>query len=53
MFSKYVDVAMAVKIYKYYAGYYAGWCDKIKGRTIPIIGPYFCYTSKEPVGVCG
>jgi len=49
MFSKHVDVAMAVKTYRYYAG----WCDKIEGRTIPIEGPYFCYTRKEPVGVCG
>ena len=32
--------------------YYAGWCDKIQGKTIPINGPYFCYTRHEPVGVC-
>jgi aldehyde dehydrogenase (NAD+) len=33
--------------------YYAGWCDKIQGDTIPIRGDYFCYTRREPVGVVG
>ena len=33
--------------------YYAGWADKIQGRTIPIRGEYFCYTRREPVGVVG
>lgn len=33
--------------------YYAGWADKIHGQTIPIRGDYFCYTRREPVGVCG
>ena len=33
--------------------YYAGWADKIHGDTIPIRGDYFCYTRKEPLGVCG
>lgn len=33
--------------------YYAGWADKIHGQTIPISGPYFTYTRREPVGVCG
>lgn len=33
--------------------YYAGWADKIHGKTIPLDGPYFCYTRHEPVGVCG
>lgn len=33
--------------------YYAGWADKIHGQTIPVRGPYFCYTRKEPVGVAG
>lgn len=32
--------------------YYAGWCDKIQGKTIPVNGPYFCYTRHEPVGLC-
>ncbi|MDQ6705710.1 MAG: aldehyde dehydrogenase family protein, partial [Acidobacteriota bacterium] len=33
--------------------YYAGWADKIQGKTIPINGDYFCYTRHEPVGVVG
>jgi len=34
--------------------YYAGWCDKITGQTIPIDGENMvCYTRHEPVGVCG
>jgi aldehyde dehydrogenase (NAD+) len=33
--------------------YYAGWADKLHGDTIPVRGNYFCYTRREPVGVCG
>ena len=33
--------------------YYAGWADKIHGQTIPIRGDHFCYTRREPIGVCG
>ena len=33
--------------------YYAGWADKIHGKTIPIDGNYFSFTRHEPVGVCG
>jgi len=44
-----VDVAMIVKCYRYYAG----WADKITGETIPVEGDLFCYSRKEPVGVCG
>ncbi|EDV26545.1 uncharacterized protein TRIADDRAFT_37388 [Trichoplax adhaerens] len=33
--------------------YYAGWADKIHGKTIPIDGAFMCYTRHEPVGVCG
>lgn len=33
--------------------YYAGWADKFHGDTLPIRGNYFCYTRREPVGVCG
>ena len=43
------DVPLTVACYRYYAG----WADKNHGRTIPINGPYFCYTRHEPVGVCG
>lgn len=44
-----IDVPMSVKCYRYYAG----WADKIHGKTIPVEGPYFCYTRHEPVGVVG
>ena len=43
------DIALVVKCYRYYAG----WADKIGGKTIPIDGNYFCYTRHEPVGVVG
>ena len=33
--------------------YYAGWCDKIVGQTIPVRGNYFCYTRREAMGVAG
>lgn len=33
--------------------YNAGWADKIHGDTIPVRGSYFCYTTREPVGVVG
>lgn len=33
--------------------YYAGWADKIEGRTIPTEGQVFGYTRVEPVGVVG
>lgn len=31
--------------------YYAGWCDKIYGNTIPVPSSHFNYTRQEPVGV--
>lgn len=46
-FSKAVDVALVLKTYRYYAG----WADKIHGKTVPISGPYLSYTREEPVGV--
>jgi len=37
--------------------YFAGWCDKIEGSTIPINNARpnrnMCITRKEPLGVCG
>jgi len=37
--------------------YFAGWCDKIQGDTIPINharpSKNLCFTKKEPIGVCG
>src|SRR5947208_1562678 len=47
--SRTADVPLTVKCYRYYAG----WADKIHGKTIPIEGNFFCYTRHEPVGVVG
>ena len=33
--------------------YYAGWADKIHGKTIPVRGDFLVYTRREPVGVAG
>lgn len=33
--------------------YYAGWADKVEGRTIPVRGRFLCYTLRQPVGVIG
>jgi len=33
--------------------YYAGWADKVHGKTIPSDGSFFAFTRAEPVGVCG
>jgi aldehyde dehydrogenase (NAD+) len=42
-----IDLPLTVKCYRYYAG----WADKIHGKTIPVEGNFFCYTRHEPVGV--
>ena len=47
--SRAADVPLAIDCFRYYAG----WADKIEGKTIPINGPYFCYPRHEPVGVVG
>ena len=44
-----VDLSLTIKCYRYYAG----WADKIHGKTIPVDGPYMSITRHEPVGVCG
>jgi aldehyde dehydrogenase (NAD+) len=43
------DLPLAIDCYRYYAG----WADKIEGKTIPINGNFLCYTRHEPVGVVG
>lgn len=42
------DIQLSIQCFEYYAG----WCDKICGKTIPVDGPFFTYTKHEPVGVC-
>ncbi len=46
--SRNIDIPLTIACYRYYAG----WADKNHGKTIPINGPFFCYTRHEPVGVC-
>jgi aldehyde dehydrogenase (NAD+) len=33
--------------------YYAGWADKVEGRTLPVRGSFLSYTLRQPVGVVG
>ncbi len=33
--------------------YYAGWADKIDGRTLQVPAPYMSYTLRQPIGVVG
>jgi aldehyde dehydrogenase (NAD+) len=47
--AKAVDVTKTIACYRYFAG----WADKIQGKTIPIDGDFFCYTRHEPIGVIG
>ncbi|HOR28211.1 MAG TPA: aldehyde dehydrogenase family protein [Candidatus Sumerlaeota bacterium] len=47
--AKAADLPLTIACYRYYAG----WADKVHGKTIPIQGDYFCYTRHEPVGVVG
>jgi acyl-CoA reductase-like NAD-dependent aldehyde dehydrogenase len=49
-FARYVDVAATLS----HLHYYAGWCTKIEGYTLPVSIPsMFAYTRREPVGVAG
>lgn len=43
------ELGLVVKAFRYFAG----WADKIHGKTIPADGNVFSYTRIEPVGVCG
>jgi len=48
----FADVPLVAETFRYFAG----WADKITGDTIPVdrtMGNFFCYTRREPVGVCG
>ncbi|RME40764.1 MAG: aldehyde dehydrogenase family protein [Planctomycetota bacterium] len=47
--SRTIDIPGVVACYRYFAG----WADKIHGKTIPANGPFFAYTRHEPVGVVG
>ena len=43
------DVAAVIACLRYYAG----WADKIVGKTIDVNPSMFHYTRNEPIGVCG
>ncbi len=47
--SRYIDIPSAAETFYYYAG----WCTKIEGETIPVPGNFLNYTVREPYGVCG
>ncbi|MCZ6856985.1 MAG: aldehyde dehydrogenase family protein [Gemmatimonadetes bacterium] len=49
LFESKIDVSMSVETLRYYGG----WADKITGDTLPVNGPFFVYTLREPVGVVG
>lgn len=47
----FADVPLVAETFRYYGG----WADKWTGETIPVdrtLGNFFCYTKREPVGVC-
>jgi len=47
--STYIDLPGVIENFEYFAG----WCTKIEGETIPVPGQMFNYTLREPLGVCG
>ncbi|MGH7567592.1 MAG: aldehyde dehydrogenase family protein [Gemmatimonadales bacterium] len=49
LFESKIELTLTVNTLRYYAG----WADKIVGDTLPVEGPFFTYTLREPVGVVG
>lgn len=47
--SRKVDLPSVIENFRYFAGL----ADKVQGGTIPVAGPFFNYTLREPVGVVG
>ncbi|XP_027377207.1 aldehyde dehydrogenase family 1 member A3 isoform X2 [Bos indicus x Bos taurus] len=45
----FIDLEGCIKTLRYFAG----WADKIQGRTIPTDDNVVCFTRHEPIGVCG
>jgi aldehyde dehydrogenase (NAD+) len=45
--SRQVDIPLVAEVFRYYAG----WATKVHGETVPVRGPFFHYTLREPVGV--
>jgi len=44
-----IDIPLVADCFEYYAG----WANKIHGETVPVSGPFFNYTLREPIGVIG
>ncbi len=44
-----IDVPLTVDVFRYFAGA----ATKLEGSTIPVSGPFFNYTLREPIGVVG
>ena len=42
MIAKNGDLQLTINVYRYYAG----WADKIQGKTLPNFGPFFGYTKE-------
>jgi len=49
LFESKIDVSSTVETLRYYAG----WCDKFGGETVPVSGDFLTYIRHEPVGVVG
>lgn len=47
--SFFIDLDGSIKTLRYYAG----WTDKIHGKSLPVDENFVCLTKHEPVGVCG
>jgi aldehyde dehydrogenase (NAD+) len=47
--AKGVDLVLSLDCIRYYAG----WADKVQGKTIETTETKFAYTRHEPIGVCG
>ncbi|XP_035020072.1 aldehyde dehydrogenase family 1 member A3 [Hippoglossus stenolepis] len=47
--SFFIDLDGSIKTLRYYAG----WADKIHGKSLPVDESFMCLTKHEPVGVCG
>jgi aldehyde dehydrogenase (NAD+) len=49
LFESKIDVSSTVDTLRYYAG----WCDKFGGETVPVDGNFLTYIRHEPIGVVG
>ena len=49
LFESAIDVKLTADTFRYYAG----WADKLHGETVPVDGPFFNFTLREPLGVIG